>query len=199
VKTRWSKVRKSLLCHSFVMFPKYIDDDKKEGVNYLSPIEQQQSRLVIRNGLIYKHDGVTLLHTVDTRECGEYKVAALYVVDLEGHFYALKKSHDTKKIKHSSILAGKSVLSAGYISVAYGKLAYISNASGHYQPTLEALFKTIYLLRKSGVKLDSFEVRYVSPASLLPIKYITALHFLKDVEYPKEKSKPSILLRRKPS
>lgn len=68
----------------------------------------------------------------------------IYAVDEYGNFYAQPGS--TGVLHHSSFNRGKGVICAGCIQMANGIPYYISNESGHYKPSKQALRNAVSLL-----------------------------------------------------
>ena len=64
-----------------------------------------------------------------------------FVVSPGGGFYV--HHHEADLFHHSSFLAGGRVLTAGMIGVSKGRIVYLSNKSGHYQPSPEDFHKGI--------------------------------------------------------
>jgi hypothetical protein len=52
--------------------------------------------------------------------------------------------------QHSSFLAGAPVRTGGELKVVNGVVKTISNASGHYQPSLSSLRRAVDWLKESG-------------------------------------------------
>nr|WP_260393513.1 fibronectin type III domain-containing protein [Riemerella anatipestifer] len=56
--------------------------------------------------------------------------------------------------KHSWLSQGEDVLAAGEIKYNNGKLVEISNASGHYEPTVSEALNFLRIFRQAGVNVD---------------------------------------------
>jgi hypothetical protein len=89
---------------------------------------------------------------VDT-ENAQGSLPAIWAMDLSGRLY-VSSIQQPGLFNHSSLLAGRSVICAGEIIIIDGKIKYISNRSGHYQPPDKTLNIAIDKLREKGVKLD---------------------------------------------
>jgi insecticidal toxin complex protein TccC len=59
------------------------------------------------------------------------------------------------KFHHSSAFAGGRVLDAGMMTLYKGRIAFIENKSGHYQPNMEQKIHTLHFLQKEGMDLSS--------------------------------------------
>lgn len=190
----WQKLRHHVMHKGFDQYKKNVSDPKlineakdlKDPVKYLTNSEREKHKLVIKSGCFYQEKN--LLTTINSSLVGNYATAALYAIDLSGTFYAIMKSLNGPRIQHTTLLAGADVICSGYISVNKGKLISISNSSGHYKPSLGALIKALYILRKKGIDLKSFQVHYEPPGSMCLIKFKTALEFLAKVDFPSTKT-----------
>jgi len=64
-----------------------------------------------------------------------------YVIDDYGNLFSTNQHTEDRNLRrnqrfnHSSLSAGKGVISAGILKASNGHLSYIDNASGHYKPT----------------------------------------------------------------
>lgn len=76
---------------------------------------------------------------------------AIYVMSQEGNLYV--SSHSIGYRHHSSLLAGRNVAGAGEMQVRNGRLLWLSNKSGHYQPSVVHLLQTLSQLQKAGVPM----------------------------------------------
>lgn len=56
--------------------------------------------------------------------------------------------------KHSWLSKGEDVIAAGTLKYNNGKLVDISNASGHYLPTIEEASNFLRIFKKSGISID---------------------------------------------
>ena len=87
---------------------------------------------------------------------------------------------------HSAYMAGNDVLCTGCITVKEGKLTYINNASGHYQPKPQQLSLALQSLQSQGVDISRVAVQLMNPnggpgrPEFLPAE--TATDFLKKLQ-----------------
>ena len=81
---------------------------------------------------------------------------AIYVVGMDNTFYSA--SHVVNKFHHSSFLAGGPVQGAGEIAVDQGRIVAITNKTGHYKAGPAELTRTLFLLHRGGVQLDTIKV-----------------------------------------
>lgn len=77
---------------------------------------------------------------------------AIFVLSKEGNFHVA--GHKIGQYHHSSLLAGGDVAGAGCMKVVQGKLTWIANKSGHYQPSVDHFLYILYTLQNSGVDMD---------------------------------------------
>jgi hypothetical protein len=88
----------------------------------------------------------------DTR--GDYgSYPAIWVMDPTGRLY-VSSTPQPGMFNHSSFLGGGSVICAGEIIIEDGKIKFINNRSGHYEPEDETLDNAIAKLLEQGVELD---------------------------------------------
>jgi len=114
-------------------------------VHYLSESEREESRVYTQDGKLVDSNGVPLE--------GDY----IFVVDQQGRLIA-SAPHDGV-IHHSSLGAGKPVLTAGTIKATGGKIGDLTNQSGHYRPSIESFEHFVVALEQQGVILDRANAR----------------------------------------
>jgi len=182
VSTPEYKVFDDLAYETISMTDKYKAEDREKNVVYFSLKKQEESMVVIKDGLLYESDGNTLLNTINSNLSGRYGLYALYAIDHRGVFHVMAK--ENQQNKHSSLLAGGDVICAGYISVTDGLLKVITNESGHYKPKAINLLNAIDVLKSNGVDPDTFGVEYqcndVLSRSLRTEKHDSASDFIAD-------------------
>lgn len=86
-----------------------------------------------------------------------------FAMGLNRNIYARKHSnfHAPKgSFYHSCYLEGRELLCTGCITVFQGKLLYINNWSGHYQPSKQQLSLVLQAFRAQGVVIDQVVVEY---------------------------------------
>jgi hypothetical protein len=156
-------------------------------VRYLSPQEQKQTEVSIVDGHLCQPG----LDSTDTQPMnlpkGKYAFVIADIKDENGKlkpqlFAALKGDTSTGKIQHSSFARGGNVISAGTFEVeSGGKIARISNFSGHYRPTKKELFLCLDYLQKNGYDLQQCYVQhyantlFMGLAHIIPIKGFAAV------------------------
>lgn len=86
------------------------------------------------------------------------KNSAIYVVGLDGEFYVNQDSDS--QIHHSSEFAGSTILGAGEMIAADGKILKISNQSGHYRPKLGDFLNTLEVLKSKLGDLHGIEANF---------------------------------------
>jgi hypothetical protein len=84
---------------------------------------------------------------------------AIWVMDPAGRLY-VSSTPQPGMFNHSTFLGGGSVICAGEIIIEDGKITFISNMSGHYQPPDGALDNAIEKLQDQGVELDGELIIY---------------------------------------
>ncbi len=99
----------------------------------------------------------------------EYRVSGRWPCDLT-HFVMNTRGHifagfdkSVKWFKHSSLLGGANVYSAGRISVKRGIVTLVKNDSGHYAPGVQQMRNLLRRLQIYGQNAGVIEVRRVHP------------------------------------
>lgn len=131
-------------------------------VNSLKELELL--KLNFEGGLIYQNNAILTVERAD------------FVVDHKGNFYV------SKNIKHTGFFIGAAVADAGEITVNKGKVTYINDNSGHYQPRIIHLLQAIKLLHKENV----FEKEAI-------VSYLDTQKFI-DLGLQKVNESPSLVL-----
>jgi hypothetical protein len=128
----------------------------KSTVKYLNDSERAKLKATVgKDGKLYDSDG-RLFDTSDSKTW-DGRPKAIFVMDEYGDLY-ISKHQKKGEFHHSSILGGKPVSMAGEIDIVDGKLKYISNRSGHYQPMTKHLNQGTDYLKAKGLNFDSAKV-----------------------------------------
>jgi hypothetical protein len=98
-----------------------------------------------------------------------------FVMDRRGRIY-MGFEKDVIWFKHSSLVGGDAVLSAGRMKAEQGKITHVENDSGHYQPTAKHMINILRRLAIYGQSLGSTTVRRMSDK-----KTFTAINVLNAV------------------
>jgi hypothetical protein len=133
-----------------------LGDISKRKVHYDSKAEQAASLVTARGGKLYRSGG----EAVDTGKSSTFHSgngAEVFVASDKGEIHMA--SHQIGKYHHSSLLAGDKVSVGGEMKVTGGTIDWISNKSGHYQPTRQHLVQFVHWLGKDGVDLKSIVIR----------------------------------------
>jgi hypothetical protein len=85
---------------------------------------------------------------------------AIYVMDRQGTFYA--GNQKVGLFHHSSLVGGAAVAGAGELKIEKGKLTFISNESGHYQPDPEHFIQVLNELRSHHIDLSKVELKLLT-------------------------------------
>jgi hypothetical protein len=100
-------------------------------------------------GVTYYSDedlrGHTITHVEDV-DCGPFYI---YVVTTNGEL--LVGCEQYSMVHHSSLAAGRPVLSAGNLLWREGRIERIDSMSGHYEPRVEHLLRSAHLLYERGL------------------------------------------------
>ncbi|MFC0402527.1 hypothetical protein [Paraburkholderia rhizosphaerae] len=144
----------------------YDADSVKEGrsskVDYMTPEQREQYRVIPNNGLLCKREGDQLrplttkpiedpdAFDFDDAEPAQATSRHMYVMDEQGQLFM---GHERVVSHHSAFLAGAPVAAAGEMTVTDGRVEYVNDKSGHYQPTLEHTQQLEVELKMHGVDL----------------------------------------------
>lgn len=115
-----------------------------------------------------------------------------YAIDQYGNMYAANEEEMTNvnpegsRFNHSSLNAGKAVISAGIVRFERGQLKYIDNMSGHYKPGVEQVHNAVQLIKEMGVPIDDLEVavcfvRTETGADVQEMAYYNAVAFANNI------------------
>jgi hypothetical protein len=141
-------------------FVRYDYSLEKQG---LTRMDFVGGRLKARNG-----------NFVDTAGFGTVQAgagAAIYVMSAEGHFHYAGMEVD--KLHHSSLLAGIPVAGAGEFKATNGRITFLSNDSGHYDPNIKHFLQVLHEIQKHAPL--NFAINYV---------YLDAYNNVRDAAYP---------------
>lgn len=87
----------------------------------------------------------------------------IYVMDMHGNLFVNKDGafREGKRIGHPSFTGGAPVACAGDLIIREGKITYISNNSGHYQPGAFTLHRVVDELTNRGVLAEECTIDVV--------------------------------------
>lgn len=84
--------------------------------------------------------------------------AAIFVMNARGEIFA-SKAQEPGMLHHSTLAGGLPVAAAGELTVTDGKLVFISNRSGHYEPTGSFTDQVLTIFKAQGLEISGVEVR----------------------------------------
>ncbi len=113
--------------------------------------ELELLKLNFMGGLIYQNNELLTVERAD------------FVVDYKGDFYL------SKNIKHTSFFRGIAVAAAGEITINKGKVPYINDNSGHYQPRITHILQAIKLLHKEDIFEEGAIISYLDTQKFLDL------------------------------
>ena len=147
---------------------KYIIDPKH--TRYLDAEERGYYRVNIRKGL-FEQDGQPF-STLSMESHGRLEYAA-YTINANGELSIFPHLGGTDGLYHSSMNAGAPVVSAGELKIKDGVLLAITTSSGHYNPSLFNIHRTLDYFASHHVDISKVNVlTYFNPAK--SIKNITS-------------------------
>ncbi len=130
------------------MLPKYETEDREREVVYYSKSEADSRRMRLSQGIYLDAEG----------KPADFKGIKLFVAEADGSLIA--EYRVSNLTHHSSLAAGHPVAMAGWVKMREGRPQFISNGSGHYQPSLEQLLNLIQFWRQKSVSLHGLEVGF---------------------------------------
>ncbi|WP_234820473.1 hypothetical protein [Mycolicibacterium goodii] len=147
------------------MLPQYVGEQHSgphgPGVRYLSEMERESYRVTIREGLLYDSQGRLFDTSSGVSAFGPSSSGrAIFVMDQHGNLYA-SLYQEAGKFHHSSFFAGGNVAGAGELIVKDGKVTFMTDRSGHYQPGRSRTQQVLDQLTSQGVDFD--EGMYFAP------------------------------------
>jgi hypothetical protein len=132
---------------------------------------QEQTKVLISGGMLYRNDPAKSL--VDT-EGGVTHHSGLgveiFVVSPTGEIHLAP--HKIGKYHHSSLLAGGDVSMGGEMKVTKGKIDWMSNKSGHYNPSTEHFLQFLNFLDQDKVPLEFRVMGWGVPDGLTARKFL---------------------------
>jgi len=150
---------RALSTHSVRRLPPELQENLRRvpptHVIYL-PVSERDKREV-RIGV----DGLFHWENGDLVSAGTDGIRALFVLmKIDGVFRLfLWPESERRRYHHSTLSAGQEVWMAGEMIVRDGRLLFLSNKSGHYEPPKESLFVFERWLRSRGADFSRAEVR----------------------------------------
>jgi hypothetical protein len=143
---------------------------ERDALHYFrDALEQKRCKLSFRMGKAYKwnftaddqgarKEGLVPYdtHSFNDDNFSEY-YASLYVMNAKGNIF-VQGWEGEKNLKHSSLLAGASVLCAGTIRINQGQVIWLTGKSGHYRPTVHNIVSLLERLSQYQVDLTNVKV-----------------------------------------
>lgn len=147
----------SKICHHAInkemlgVSKKQQDWDKMYRINYLDPTDRRCYRVNIHNGRFKQNNSI-----YDTEEMSSRKKKgfAAYTINAYGELSIFTHGGQVGGLKHSSMNSALPVFSAGDIVIQDGRLIALGTHSGHYQPTLFTLYRTLSYFKQQGIDIS---------------------------------------------
>ncbi|HEU5005882.1 MAG TPA: DUF4157 domain-containing protein [Jatrophihabitantaceae bacterium] len=119
--------------------------------------KQEKTKVLFGGGKMHRNDGPkTLVDTKDSVTHHSGLGVEIFVVSANNEIHMA--SHKIGKYHHSSLLAGQDVSMGGEMKVTAGKIDWMSNKSGHYNPSATHFVQFLSFLKKDGLDM-SFQVQ----------------------------------------
>lgn len=131
--------------------------DIKYEVAFHEPLVRAAHRIHIHKGKFYK--GQELFSTDDYYAHGKMTYAA-FTLNANGELSVFNHEGTAKKdmTTHSTMNAGSPVVAAGELVIKDGKLITINTYSGHYQPSLFSIYRTLNYFAEKGVAIADVNI-----------------------------------------
>jgi hypothetical protein len=130
---------------------------------FLTPEQRASHRIVIKDGVFYKPKSTTSVEfdRCDTTAMTSHEKPsyAAYTVNAQGEISIFNHHGMADFYAHSSMNSGTSVLAAGEIKIVKGQLREITTHSGHYQPSIENVYRTLKYFQQQGVDISATQIR----------------------------------------
>lgn len=142
-------------------YSEVLSQTRVRKVQYLGAGQRDIFRVKMEEGKLLKLDDIPLeTSQFTTHFSGAGR--AIFVMDPSGNLYV--GPQEVGLHHHSSFLSGGRVICAGEIETdSEGIIVYISNLSGHYRPSANALINFLGVLQESGFDLEDVAVHIGTP------------------------------------
>lgn len=136
-------------------------NEDKDYVVLQNDDQKRTAKLVFRGGIAYRWQ--ELLNPESSFGVYNSPGEKHFAMDKRGRIYT---GNLGTIFFHSSLLGFGDALSAGMMSVVNGRIASISNDSGHYKPNVEAMVRVLRQLQRYGVNVGGIQVKRQSVPGL---------------------------------
>ncbi|WP_213805187.1 hypothetical protein [Granulicella sp. dw_53] len=126
-----------------------------QRVKYCNETERNDYVITLEQG-VFRNASGDLFHTGNMGTGTAGPGWAIFVIGMDNTFYG--GSHRTGQFHHSSFLSAAPVQAAGEIAVNKGKVIGLTNKTGHYKSRSAELVRTLFLLKRGGVDINSIRV-----------------------------------------
>lgn len=148
-----ARLRNWLLLQGARLKPDGSFDWGSHVIEYDNADKQNLTMIVFHGGRLYTDNAHTT--PLDTSKMSTFFSGpgyAIYVMGKGGSIHV--DAHAVGHRHHSSLLAGAKVAGAGELKVVDGWLRFLSNKSGHYQPSVLHLLQVLHILQKNQVQMN---------------------------------------------
>lgn len=147
---------------SVEMMPQYRGEniDYEKDNSRLELGVSAEGKLIDANGSLFDTSNANFYQFDPKNETNGIN-AAIFVMDNSGSIYA-SNYHDLHRYRHSSLMAGKAVSSAGIIQVSKGVIKYASSSSYQYRVPLRIASQFLDSLQSKGYSASVVDMVYES-------------------------------------
>ena len=135
---------------------------------------RRRYKLRFRSGLAYRwkdasdtSSGYVKFDTNDNTEAEIDDKLCHFAMDRRGRIY-IGFNKRAEWFKHSSLLGGEDALAAGRMKVDQGKVSFVANDSGHYQPEARHMVNLLQRLSIYGADLTNMTIQRMSDKARFP-------------------------------
>jgi len=142
-----------------------VNTDAKENPTYYSAAKREQYRVFFISGRAYHYrvynNKFKIINTTvakgELEGFNDQRPGLGFVLSMSNELYAglLGKVGISY---HSQFMGGRPVMCGGTMVFDQGKVTYIRNDSGHYQPCDPSLVKVLHYLKMNGIAIDNITI-----------------------------------------
>jgi hypothetical protein len=157
---RWRKAASTALGAQYrkvmpINIQSFLKDMEKSTI-MLTREQRDKHRVHIRKGKFVARAPDNEFHPFDTTKMkshGKYGFSA-FVINTSGEISMFEHNNMADRYAHSSMNAQRPVMAAGEVQIINGKLTYMTDHSGHYQPNALNIYLTLKYFKDHGIDIS---------------------------------------------
>jgi hypothetical protein len=138
---------------------------------------RRKYKLRFRDGLAWRwyerNQNYARFDTTDNTESETNDRMTHFVMDRRGRIYA-GFDKDVVWFKHSSLIGGQGTLAAGRMRADNGRISFVENDSGHYQPAHQQMRNLLERLQLYGANTTNTQIRRLSDKTVFQASAVKA-------------------------